>query len=202
MHISEGFLSAPLLSTGWLIAGAGVSYGLKKTDSNQIVRVAMTASIFFLASLINIKVGPSSTHLSLTGAVGLLLGWRAFPAIFIALLLQAALFQSGGLLVLGVNTVSMASAAVWVHLLFRKSLLSSSKKIIALSAFFAGFLGVIFSAGFLSFWLFISDPKLLTAVKTLLVLHFPIAIVEGVVTSFSVTFLKQVAPDLINYSSN
>ena len=46
-------------------------------------------------------------HLILNGLLGMLLGWAAFPSIFVALMLQAILFQYGGITVLGVNTFNM-----------------------------------------------------------------------------------------------
>lgn len=197
MHISEGFLSGPLLAAGWTVAGAGIALGLKKFDTDTTVRVAMTSSVFFLASLINVKVGPSSTHLSLVGPMGLLLGWGAFPAIFTALLLQAVLFQSGGLLVLGANTVSMATSAVLVHLLFGRPVRAGSAKISALASFFAGGCGVVFSIGFLGLWLTLSDPNLAATVKTLFLLHLPLAVIEGIVTLFMTSFLRKTAPDIL-----
>ena len=66
--------------------------------------VAILAAAFFVGSLIHVPIGPSSVHLILNGLLGMLLGWAAFPSIFVALMLQAILFQYGGITVLGVNT--------------------------------------------------------------------------------------------------
>ncbi|MBQ3764179.1 MAG: energy-coupling factor ABC transporter permease, partial [Synergistaceae bacterium] len=65
MHISEGILSGGMLAAGWAGSIAGISYGLKKTDTSKIVQTALISSAFFLASLVNVRIGPSSTHLSL-----------------------------------------------------------------------------------------------------------------------------------------
>ena len=62
MHISEGMLSSQMLTAGWAIAGVGTAIGLKKLDADKIVRVAFFSSAFFLASLINVPIPPSSTH--------------------------------------------------------------------------------------------------------------------------------------------
>ena len=70
----------------------------------------MLSATFFVVSLIEVPMWPSSVHLLLTGLMGLVLGWAAFPAVLIALLLQAVLFQVGGLTTLGVNTLVMATA--------------------------------------------------------------------------------------------
>ena len=62
--------------------------------------VAILAAHFFVGSLIHVPVGPSSVHVVLNGLLGMLLGWAAFPSIFVALMLQAILFQYGGITVL------------------------------------------------------------------------------------------------------
>ena len=59
-----------------------------------------------------------SAHLVLNGLLGALLGFVAFPAITVALLLQALLFQYGGILVLGVNTATMALPPILCYYLF------------------------------------------------------------------------------------
>ncbi len=112
MHISEGILSGPVLISGATLAAAGTAVGLKKLDYDRIAQSGILAASFFVAALIHVPVGPSSVHLILNGIVGLLLGWAAFPIILVALLLQAVLFQFGGITTLGVNTVIMALPAV------------------------------------------------------------------------------------------
>jgi cobalt/nickel transport system permease protein len=197
MHISEGFLSAPVLVAGWLLAAGGVAYGLKKTDPEGIIRVAMVSSAFFLASLINIRVGPGSTHLSLIAPTGLLLGWGAPPAVFAAVFLQAVLFRFGGLLVLGANTVSMGGAALCVHMIFGKIIRGNGGKLQAAAAFAAGGAGVMLGAAMTGFWLVLSDKGLYPAARILVISHLPLAVIEGIFTAFLVIFLKRTFPDIL-----
>jgi cobalt/nickel transport system permease protein len=119
MHISEGVLSAPVLVSGAALTVVGTAIGLKKLDYDRIPQVAMLAATFFVASLVHVPIGPSSVHLILNGLLGLLLGWIAFPAILVGLILQALLFQFGGFTTLGVNGIIMALPAVACHYLFR-----------------------------------------------------------------------------------
>ena len=112
MHISEGVIAAPVLIAGAAGAVAGCAIGLKKLDMENTPKVAVLSSAFFVASLIHVPIGPTSVHLVLNGLVGFLLGWISFPALLVALLLQAVLFQFGGITTLGVNTVVMALPAV------------------------------------------------------------------------------------------
>ena len=117
-HIPDGVLSLPILAVGAAVTAAGCAYGLKRMEAERVPQVAVLSSVFFVASLVHFPVGPTSVHLILNGLTGIALGWAAFPAILVALLLQAVLFGFGGLVVLGVNAMSMAVPAVLCGLLF------------------------------------------------------------------------------------
>ena len=197
MHISEGVLSGAALAVGWAGTVTCTAIGLKKTDTNKIVRTALLSSAFFLASLVNIRIGPSSTHLSLLAPVGLILGWSSFPAMLIALLLQAVLFHFGGLLVLGANTFIMGMPAVFVHLAFGKMIRSESRIFSGVMAFIAGTLAVLLGAILVGIFLGVSDRIFLEAAKLLFYAHIPLALIEGAVTSFMIMFLRKTSPEFL-----
>ena len=198
MHISEGVLSGAALSIGWAGTIACTAIGLRKTDTSKIVRTALISSSFFLASLVNIRIGPSSTHLSLLAPVGLILGWSSFPAMLIALFLQAVLFHFGGLLVLGANTFIMGIPALIVHILFGKMIHSESKIYSGVTAFIAGVSAVLMGACLAGVFLGISDRNFLEAAKLLFYAHIPLALIEGAVTSFMIMFLKRTSPEFLS----
>ncbi|MDR1048232.1 MAG: cobalt transporter CbiM [Synergistaceae bacterium] len=198
MHIAEGLLSPQVLAAGWAAAGIGTAVGLKKLNPDKIVRVAVFSSVFFLASLINVRVGPSSTHLSLIAPVGLVLGWSVFPALLTALLLQAVLLQFGGLLVLGVNTTDMALPGLLVYLLFAAQIRKRNGPAAAVLSFAAGFLAVVLAAAGAGLSLTLSDPGMARAVNVLLAAHLPLALIEGAITLFMVGFLKKAAPEVFS----
>ncbi|MBQ9594355.1 MAG: cobalt transporter CbiM [Synergistaceae bacterium] len=198
MHISEGVLSGSILITGWAGTCAGLAVGLKKTDMNKITRTALLSSGFFLASLVNIKVGPSSTHLSFLAPMGLILGWGVFPAMFVALLLQALLFHFGGLLVLGANNFIMGVSSLSVYLLFGKLIRNSDSKILVMAlAFISGALSIILAAFLAGVFLTLSDSNFLTAAKLVVIAHLPLALIEGLVTAFMIGWLKKSAPEFL-----
>lgn len=198
MHISEGVLSGTALAIGWAGTITCTATGLKKTDMNKIVRTALLSSGFFLASLVNIRIGPSSTHLSFIGPMGLILGWSVFPAMLIALFLQAILFHFGGLLVLGANTFIMGLPALMVHVLFGRMVRSENKIFSGLMAFIAGFLAVIMGACLAGVFLGISDRNFLEAAKLLFYAHIPLALIEGAVTAFMIIFLRRTSPEFLS----
>lgn len=195
MHISEGVLSGSVLLTGGALAAAGTAIGLKKMDYDHIAQVGMLAAAFFVASLIHVNVGPSSAHLVLNGIVGLLLGWSAFPAILVALTLQAIFFQFGGITTLGVNTLIMALPAVICYYFF--SPLLKKKNAFALPASFAaGFLAVFFAAILLGGALIFTEKDFWEVASLVVIANFPVMIIEGIVTVFCVGFLKKVHPEI------
>ncbi len=195
MHISEGVLSLPVLASGGVLTGCGTLIGLRRLDYDHIMTTALLASTFFVASLIHIPLGPGSVHLVFSGLLGLLLGWAAVPAIVVALLLQALLFQHGGLSVLGVNGVIMGAPAVVVWYLFRSWIVTPGTRRKA-GAFLTGFVAVLLSTLLLAGALVFSGDSFVRAAQILVLAHVPVMIIEGIVTMFVVGFLARVQPEM------
>ncbi|MDZ7695832.1 MAG: cobalt transporter CbiM [Deltaproteobacteria bacterium] len=196
MHISEGVLSGPVLVSGIALAAAGTAIGLKKLDVDRIPRAAILSAAFFVASLIHIPIGPSSVHLILNGIVGLLLGWGAFPVILVGLVLQAVLFQFGGITTLGVNTVIMALPAVLGYYLFA-SLVGRRLRVALPAAFACGAFSVLSGAILVGAALAFTEKHFLKAAALVAGAHVPVMVIEGIITAFCVAFLKKVQPDML-----
>jgi cobalt/nickel transport system permease protein len=187
-HISEGVLSAPVLAGGWATAAAGLALGLRKTPPEKLPETALVSAVLFLASLVHVPLGPSSIHLTLLGLTGLLLGWSAVPALFVALLLQAFLFQFGGLLALGLNTTVMGAAALAGGAVFR--LVPARLP----AAFAGGFVAVISGTVLVTAALFLSDADLKATAALLFAANLPLALTEGVISVFVLAFLSKILP--------
>lgn len=195
MHISEGVLSVPILAGGAALAAAGVWYGLRRVDMSRLVSVAILSAAFFVGSLIHIPIGPASAHLILNGLLGAVLGWASFPAILVGLLLQAVLFQFGGLTVLGVNTFDMAAPAVISWLLFTP-LLRRGGRAQALGAFLCGSVSVLLAALLTAGALALTDEGFVQAAATLVLAHIPVMLAEGAFTVLVVGYLAKAQPSL------
>jgi len=125
-----------------------------------------------------------------------MLGWGAFPAILVALALQAVLFQFGGITTLGVNTVIMALPAVICHYLF--SPLIRQRPPIAFAAGCAcGALAVLLSALLAALALIGSQTQFTQVAMLLGGAHLPVMVIEGLVTGFCIAFLLKVKPSLL-----
>lgn len=198
MHIAEGVLSPAVLAGGAVLALAGTALGLSKLEYDRLVAVGILSAAFFVASLIHVPVGLSSAHLVLNGLVGVLLGWAAFPSILVALLLQALLFQFGGITVLGVNVFTMGFAAVISWYVFRAiCYLCPGMKGVRVAAFMGGALGVALAAVLTALALAFTDEGFWLAARLLLLAHLPVMLVEGLVTMFTVSFIMRVRPELL-----
>jgi cobalt/nickel transport system permease protein len=197
MHISEGVLSPPVLVAGAVLTAVGVAVGLNKMDNEKIPRVAVLTAAFFVASLIRVPVGPSSVHLILNGLLGLVLGWTAFPAILVGLVLQAILFQFGGLTTLGVNTFIMAMPAILCYYLFGRSISSKHPGAATALAFACGFCAVLFSSLLLAMCLIFTGESFMQAAKILVLAHLPVMFLEGLIVAFCLAFLMKVKPELL-----
>jgi len=197
LHIQEGILSPPVLIAGGVVAAAGVVVGLRRIDDERIPRIAVLSSAFFVASLIHVPVGPSNAHLVLNGMMGILLGWAAFPALLIALLLQAVLFGFGGLTTLGVNVTSMAVPAVLCCYAFGRGLRRGGPAVAFLSGFAAGFTAILLSAALVCAALVTTGREFLRVAEAVGLAHLPIAIIEGLITASLGVFLRKVKPEVL-----
>ncbi len=197
MHISEGILSAPVLAGGAAAAAVGLAVGLKAVREQDIPKAAVLAAVFFVSSLIHVKIGPSSAHLMLSGLMGLFLGRAAFPVIFAGLLLQGILFQFGGLTVLGVNTFNLAAPAVLLAWLLRPAVNSSRRPLSVAAAFVCGAGSTCLSALLAALCLWLTGHHFKFVALELLAANIPIVIVEGLICVVVVTFLIKVRPRLL-----
>lgn len=199
VHISEGVLSPAILGLGAALTVGGTALGLRRLDYDRLMTVAILAAAFFVGSLIHIPIGPSSAHLIVNGLLGVILGWAAFPAILVALMLQSVLFQYGGFTVLGVNAFNMAFPAVLSFLLLRP-LLSRPGRMRATAAFCCGAFSVAGAAVLTAASLAFTDEGFLQAAQLLFLAHVPVMIVEGIVTMLAISFLSRVRPEILSFA--
>ena len=127
MHISEGVLAAPVLISGVVLTAGGVAVGLKKMENRKVPTVALLSSTFFVASLIQVPLGPASVHLTLNGLTGLLLGWMAFPAVLAYYLSRPLLRSSSRPLIFAASAICGALAILLSGLLIGLSLVWTGK---------------------------------------------------------------------------
>ncbi|HMP89602.1 MAG TPA: cobalt transporter CbiM [Kiritimatiellia bacterium] len=198
MHIADGVVSMPVLVTGTLFAGVGVAAGLRAITPERLPAAALVSAMFFVASLIHVPIGPAKLHLVLNGLAGLILGSAVFPAILIALLLQAFMFGYGGLSVLGLNTLIMALPGYFGYVLFIHQLRKTERRSKALLiGFSAGACGIFVASLLLFSALVLSGERYNVLASALFVSHLPLLLIEALVTGVAARFLWQIKPEIL-----
>ena len=192
-HLPDGVVAWPVLLAGTALAAGGLAVGCRRLEPERIPQTALLSAAFFVVSLVHVPVG-AGMHPLLNGLLGVLLGWAAFPAIFVALFLQATLFGVGGITVLGVNTLALAAPAVLVHALFARRLERGSR---AVWGAVAGGAAVLSTALLIALALVLSGRELRPAAALMLVPYLPLAAVEAALTATIASYLGRVRPALL-----
>lgn len=211
MHIPDGILPVSVALSGYAAAGGMTWFSLNrikkkfKNPRELIPRASLLTAAFFAASLVHIPVPPTSVHLILSGLMGVILGWFAFPAILVGLFFQAVMFQHGGLTTMGINACLMGIPALLAGVLFRtRRFFGADRRVVnGLLAFLGSFLSMVLAALSAALLLIYTIPAQLdvtaekAAIITLAGAHLPIALIEGVFTALVVLFLLRVKPELL-----
>jgi cobalt/nickel transport system permease protein len=198
VHLSDGVISESFWIPGVVVGLLLVQYALWRLREEDIPRMALLTAAFFIASLIHIRVPPTSVHLLLNGLLGIVLGSRACLGIGVGLVLQVGLLGHGGWTTLGLNQCVIAGPALvaalayprvkrWCSASLAGGLLSATAVVLA-----ALFNSLILYFGGIADWRVIATTSLLA--------HLPIAVVEGVLTGIVVGFLEKVKPEMLNRS--
>ncbi len=196
MHISDGVLPATVTIASYAAALAGAAWSLKQVRNEDLPKIAVVTSSFFVASLIHLPFGPTSVHLILPGIVGALLGPASFISIALGLFLQSILFQFGGLTALGANTLMMGVPALFCGLLFR-GIRGTTALRHGIAGAICGGLGTALAAMILAGFLTTAGEDFFGVAKLALAAHVPVFIIEAGVSAFAMLFLFRVKPELL-----
>ena len=199
MHISDGVLPVSVTVGGFVASAALVAWSARRTRSEELPKLAVMTSAFFVASLIHVPFGPTSVHLIIPGLTGALLGPSAFLSISLGLLLQSLLFQFGGLTALGANALMMGLPALACGWFFQKYKGTAPKRQAVIGGV-AGAAGTVMAAVILAALLVTGGEDFWGVAKIALLAHVPVIIVEGVVSAFTIGFLARVKPSLLQPS--
>lgn len=197
MHISEGILSAPVLITGFVGTAVIAAATMRKMDLEEIPKISVITSVFFVASLIHVPIGPASVHLILNGLVGVILGWRAFPAVLVGLILQAILFGHGGVTVIGVNALMMGGGALAAYMVWQLRHQISIKHKEMIFGALAGATAVAVSGIILALALVTTGEAFHAIAGMVLLAHIPIIVIEAGVVGACAEFLSRVKPEIL-----
>lgn len=179
-HIPDGVLSVPVLAGGAVVTAASLAWSLKRLGEDELPKVAVVTALFFVASLINVAIGPTTVHLMLAGLMGLVIGWAAVPAVFVGLILQSIIFGFGGITTLGVNTMNIALPGVlWALAMGPLLRRARSPFQAAILGSITAALSVTTTALLVALALALSDPAYVTTAKLVILTNPPATATAG-----------------------
>lgn len=200
VHLSDGILSTEIWISCFVITCILLVYSLSIIKIESIPKISLVASAVFVASLIHIPIGPSSVHLVFAGLAGIILGRAAFPAVFLAVLLQAFLFQHGGITTIGVNSLIIGLSAIIAYYIYKliiiKTTLNNNKYL--LGGCIAGGIAIISAISLTSLFLLMTGDELIGLTIALILSHIPVIIIEIVLTGSISGFIYKVKPEMIS----
>ena len=207
MHVPDGFLSTPVSIVLWLMAIVGVGYALLRVsrdlDERKVPLMGVMAAAIFAGQMLNFSVtGGTSGHLMGSALAAIVLGpWAAVLVMACVVGTQALLFQDGGLLALGANTVNMALVGVAVgyavYLTLRK-LAGERRRGVFAAGFLSGWSSILIAALFVGLQLAVSGTSPANiAVPTMGAIHLLIGVGEGLITAGALALLWAARPDLL-----
>jgi cobalt/nickel transport system permease protein len=203
MHIASGFLSPPVWGTMAAVSGAALAGSLvvakRHLDERRIPLLGVMGAFVFAAQMVNfpiLLVPGTSGHLGGGFLLAILLGAPlSMVAMTSVLVVQALVFQDGGVEALGANIFVMGVVPCLLGAAVRGLWLRPRPGRPAdILTFACGALGLVVSATgvILMLWLSGALPSTVSLAKAVLVMdsvHLLIGMVEGVVTVLVVRFV-------------
>jgi cobalt/nickel transport system permease protein len=200
MHIPDGFLNVPVLVTANGISLGVLLHSVRRINKNlsprRIPLMGLSAAFVFTVQLLSFPViGGTSVHITGALLISVLLGpLTGFVIISSALMLQAILFQHGGILTLGANIMNMGVTGCIIGY----SIYSLLGKNLYYGSAFAAFITSILAAAFCALELgFSGTVPLRTGLFAMGAAHTFEGIVEALVTVSVLGIIHKARPDLL-----
>ena len=208
LHIPDGFLNLPVSLFTWIVAIVLIAVALKRVQAEYKERavplMGVCAAFIFAAQMINFPIpGGTSGHLLGGTLAGILLGpWAGSLVMTVVFIVQAALFQDGGLTVLGANIFNMGLIGTFVgyylYRAIRSTLGFNTWRGMAVATGFAAWVSVVVASIFCAFQLALSDTVALPiSLVAMLTWHIPIGIGEALITLAAVGYIWRTRSDLL-----
>jgi cobalt/nickel transport system permease protein len=153
-HIPDGFLSVPVLAGAAAVSAAALAVAVRRSGDHlgerQAPLLGAATAFVFAAQMFDFPLGAgTSAHLLGGVLLAVLAGpWVAMLALFSVVLIQALMFQDGGVAALGANTLNLAvigAGGGWVVYRWLAVLLGPGQRRRLAAAGVAGFVAALAS---------------------------------------------------------
>lgn len=202
MHIPDGFLEPKVWVPLTAVSAAAVAYASKKVSKNldekKVPLMGVIAAFVFAAQMVNFPVGGgTSGHLMGGVLIATIMGpFAALLMISTVLIIQALLFQDGGITALGANIFNMGIAGAGLGYLTFKGLNRVTGNL-NFAVFTASWLSVVTAAGIAAAELSISGViPIAVSLPAMTGVHAIIGIGEGAITIAALGLISGVSKDV------
>jgi len=203
LHIPDGFLSTPIWGGTWAISAAGLTLAArtarKRMKERMIPLMGVSSAFIFAAQMINFPVaGGTSGHLLGGVLAAIMLGpYAGAIVIAVVIIVQALVFQDGGLTAIGANIFNMAVIGTMGGWIIYK-VLEKLTKVRFVAVAVAAWASVVMasSACAVELWLSGTVP-LKIALPAMAGIHAIIGVGEAIITVMVTTLVCKVRPDLL-----
>jgi cobalt/nickel transport system permease protein len=208
LHIPDGFLSLPVSAFTWVMSIALISLALKQVRGHYAERavplMGVCAAFIFAAQMINFPIpGGTSGHLLGGTLAGVLLGpWAGSLVMTVVFIVQAVIFQDGGLTVLGANIFNMGLIGTfggyYLYKVIRKAIGLNRWRGMAVSVAIASWTSVVVASFLCAIELALSGTVPFgVAISAMLSWHILIGIGEAIITLFAISYVWRTRPELL-----
>jgi cobalt/nickel transport system permease protein len=208
LHIPDGFLSLPVSLISWILAIGLIALCLNRVNSEYQERavplMGVCAAFIFAAQMINFPIpGGTSGHLLGGTLAGVLLGpWAGSLVVSVVFIVQATMFQDGGITVLGANITNMGLIGTfggyYLYRTIRYALGRDRWRGIGIGTAVAAWTSVVIASIVTALQLALSETVPLgVALTAMTVWHVLIGIGEALITVSAVSFIWRTRPDLL-----
>lgn len=204
LHIPDGFLHIAVAAVCWIAALITLHFATQnaqqKFDEKLIPLAGIMAAFIFAAQMLNFPVaGGTSGHFIGAALATIVLGpWLGILVMASVIILQALLFQDGGLVVMGANILVMGVVPAFVGYGLSRSFMNRPRgqRLVAIGV--TSWLSLMAAAFITALLLWISGTSALgVVVPAMLGIHAIIGIGEALVTVAAYTFIVQTRPELV-----
>jgi len=202
MHIPDGFLEPKVWVSLTAVSAAAVAYASKKVSKNldekKVPLMGVIAAFVFAAQMVNFPVGGgTSGHLMGGVLIATIMGpFAALLMISTVLIIQALLFQDGGITALGANIFNMGIVGAGLGYLTFKGLNRVTGNL-NFALFTASWLSVVTAAGIAAAELSISGViPISVSLPAMTGVHAIIGIGEGAITIAALGLISGVSKDV------
>jgi cobalt/nickel transport system permease protein len=209
LHIPDGYLdNVPLLLVTWVVSLGLIALCLAKVQrtyyEKAVPLMGVCAAFIFAAQMINFPIpGGTSGHLLGGTLAGALLGpWAGSLVMVAVFIVQALLFQDGGITVLGVNIFNMGLIGTfggyYLFRVVRNTIGRNKLSGLTVGGAVAAWVSVVVAAVVCALQLAIAGKvPLLVALVAMVGWHVVIGLGEALITVTTLTFIWRTRPELL-----